>query len=572
MTITYRDQLSRDLTPAEVDANFRHVIDSANSTFAQSGSGAVSRTVQAKARDIYSVKDFGVVGDGTTNDSTNFQAAIDAVNAAGGGLLYVPFGEYVCNVTLKEGVVLFGQPMTHVPWQTDGARLIAAAAGAVIDTPVTETRSCGVIGLGIQGLGAGTACKGIRFRDVTRGQVKGVTFNNLSDEGLLVDSTSIACVFEDILAQNCLLDRSQAAKIGAVDFDGTDHHISRVEATTSQSALSDANAYLCGAVIRGDNCFVDSLIGEISDEGIHLTSGASLNRFVNCRADLNFGNGWNVIGTNNRFANCDAINNSQETTNTYDNWLFTGGTNQAVNCMSLSNIVKVSRYGFNDTVSSATTKNRHINPTSSGSGTAEFLNDNANGSAFHFPEHQHVSFSADNATPSVSGQRYFRTANATPTTITNFTGGVSGQQIELLCNDANTTIQHNGSTITLVNAGNKKLRSGVIYKFIRTSSVWRESDYFPLGVTADVGDAAKTLQARLNEETQIWATELTQDRAVTLSATGAYAGAKFHIARPAIGAFNLNVGTGPLKALAAGEWCEVTYSGAAWVLTKFGAL
>jgi hypothetical protein len=37
---------------------------------------------------------------------------------------------------------------------------------------------------------------------------------------------------------------------------------------------------------------------------------------------------------------------------------------------------------------------------------------------------------------------------------------------------------------------------------------------------------------------------------------------------------SLNVGTGPLKALSAGQWCRVTYSSSAtaWFETEFGSL
>ncbi|MFM2007615.1 MAG: hypothetical protein RLZZ09_3270 [Pseudomonadota bacterium] len=44
-------------------------IDSSDVTFIQAGTGAVTRTAQAKMRDVVSVKDFGAVGDGSTNDS-----------------------------------------------------------------------------------------------------------------------------------------------------------------------------------------------------------------------------------------------------------------------------------------------------------------------------------------------------------------------------------------------------------------------------------------------------------------------------------------------------------------------
>lgn len=93
-------------------------------------------------------------------------------------------------------------------------------------------------------------------------------------------------------------------------------------------------------------------------------------------------------------------------------------------------------------------------------------------------------------------------------------------------------------------------------------------------VSADKGDAAATLTIGTSEQTSQWNTPLTAVRAVTLSTTGAYSGAKFRIVRTAAatGASALNVGTGPLKALAAGQWCDVEHNGSAWMLTAFGSL
>lgn len=62
--------------------------------FLQSGTGAIARTLQSKDQDIVSVKDFGAVGNGTTDDTAAFQAGLDYLNSLGIGTLYIPAGIY----------------------------------------------------------------------------------------------------------------------------------------------------------------------------------------------------------------------------------------------------------------------------------------------------------------------------------------------------------------------------------------------------------------------------------------------------------------------------------------------
>jgi hypothetical protein len=73
--------------------------DPAWSGFLQAGTGASTRTWQAKARDVFSVKDFGALGDGATNDYAAIAAAIAAA-AVSGGTVYFPAGTYQFGSTL----------------------------------------------------------------------------------------------------------------------------------------------------------------------------------------------------------------------------------------------------------------------------------------------------------------------------------------------------------------------------------------------------------------------------------------------------------------------------------------
>lgn len=533
---------------------------------------------------LNAVADLGANNTGVSDNTTLINNAITALSAAGGGSIWFPPGNYLGNFILKTGVFLWGavQGFGYLAGVTPvtQTKFTAFATGAVVDTPVTAIGNCGIIGVNMQGLGAGIAAKGIHFRNVTYGFVRNVHVANMADEGILVDAPSIACVFEDILVFNAVLNRTRVVKIGAVDIDGTDHFLNRIEGGISgqaQGTVQSASLWCVGFMIRASNCKqVSGITAELSDIGIEVTG--SLNPFVQCSAELNYGHGWNIIGANNKFATCQSLNNSQDTTNTYDNWTVSGVNNYFSSPVSISQNVKVPRYGFNDTAaSSATNKNYYNDPRISGThGTAAYNHTAGFSAAWNFSRSAALILTINSTTPNVAGQQFWITSNSNPTTITDFPGGVNGQELNIIVNDANTTFQHNGSTIVMPNAGNVKARSGQIYVF-RKNGAWRlasEDSSFTANVSADNGDAIKTVQFRVSESTQRWNTPLTVNRAVTLSTTGATAGAKFHIVRQsgATGGATLDIGTGPLKSLTVSQWCDVEYDGSAWFLSAFGSL
>ena len=116
--------------------------------FLQAGTGAVVRYAQDKLRETISVKDFGAVGDGVTND---WPAIALAVAAARGKRLYFPKGNYLCNtnggtITLEE-VELSGECVL------DGATGTIDQGSMLWITGTTNTPFKIRRGVSLQGLG-----------------------------------------------------------------------------------------------------------------------------------------------------------------------------------------------------------------------------------------------------------------------------------------------------------------------------------------------------------------------------------------------------------------------------------
>lgn len=70
-------------------------------TYNQGGTGAVTRTVQARLRDYVSVKDFGAVGDGVTDDTTALTNAIAATASSEYGLSFEAGKNYLVSAPLS---------------------------------------------------------------------------------------------------------------------------------------------------------------------------------------------------------------------------------------------------------------------------------------------------------------------------------------------------------------------------------------------------------------------------------------------------------------------------------------
>jgi hypothetical protein len=99
-------------TKTYVDDNA--VIYSGSPTFIQDGTGAVSRSWNSKLKDVVSVKDFGAVGNGSTNDTAAIQAAIDYANTNNKTVVFPTATYAVTSLTTYSFTKIDGQNSTLV--------------------------------------------------------------------------------------------------------------------------------------------------------------------------------------------------------------------------------------------------------------------------------------------------------------------------------------------------------------------------------------------------------------------------------------------------------------------------
>jgi hypothetical protein len=105
--------------------------------FIADGVGASYRTVQAKLRDTVSVKDFGAVGDGVTDDTAAIQAAIDYFGS-GNGTVYLPVGSYKVTGTItvaknRVHIIGAGSSATQIVFApTANGSCLKLSAGAAV--------------------------------------------------------------------------------------------------------------------------------------------------------------------------------------------------------------------------------------------------------------------------------------------------------------------------------------------------------------------------------------------------------------------------------------------------------
>ena len=232
-----------DGTIVNADVNASAGITAGKLSFTQAGTGATARTIDSKLKDIFNVKDFGAVGDNSTDDTAAIQACINAAEAAYRGVVLFPRGLYRISASLQlpSFVTLRGETKEGC-WITN--------QGAPLNAPhVINKDPAALIYAAIEDLSFLYATYGVKI-DVTS-EVAGLRFQNVS----FFSHTEASFYCNKLL---------QTSTFTNCNFDSSKYGL-RVPAATS-----NANTFVnCGFLNNTEAC-VDLYVSEV-------------NNFISCR-------------------------------------------------------------------------------------------------------------------------------------------------------------------------------------------------------------------------------------------------------------------------------------------------
>jgi len=246
-------------------------------TFLQEGTGATTRTVQAKLREFVSVVDFGATGDGSTDDTDEILAAMVA---AAGKTLYFPDGTYKISASLTPA------SNTTIVFDSGAEITVAANSFATGDAvlKINLKSNITVWGNGAtftgqrEGTGTLLISMGVNLSGSTNIRIYDLNCNNFGGDGFLIHEADDNSVWfcENVWIERCKANNNMRQGL---------------------SLVSGKNVWITDCVFSNTN-------GKSPEAGVDVepSGGPTLIvncNIVNCTATMNVGGGFlTVLGNN----------------------------------------------------------------------------------------------------------------------------------------------------------------------------------------------------------------------------------------------------------------------------------
>ena len=231
-------------------------VPSTSVEFQQSGVGAIERTVSAKLNEFVSIKDFGAIGDGVTDDTVAVQAA-----SASGLHIAVPNGTYLTTGTIP---ILTGQT-----WQMDNPVFVQNGVDFTTVFEADNVTDWAILGKvecrGSLATSADTGAeKGLSIKGGQRYIVENFISKTMRSHGIHIQDGLAASPRGD---QGQFINCSSSACRTGVEID--------TASAAEYNAFTDFNATGCldGAIVgAGNTVFIGGNIVD-NDRGVTLLSG-----------------------------------------------------------------------------------------------------------------------------------------------------------------------------------------------------------------------------------------------------------------------------------------------------------